>query len=100
MNNTDKIIDVDLKKGKRLFFSFSIMSEKQILDKPKIRLIISVSNGISIILSNGKLTSDGEIEFQVPSMYGMLMPRKYYCELETIIDNLYFVPINFIINFY
>lgn len=95
----NKVININLKEGKNLKFSLNIVSDKPVSSKPLIRLVLTVSDKLSVILSDGKLYKSGEIEFNVPPMYKILFPRKYNCDLEMVIDGQFFLPFSFQINF-
>jgi len=74
-------------------FKVSISSSEPLNQSPKIRL---VCEGPEMSFSfPGKFNGLNEVEVTIPPMQGRIMEGKYHTKLETILDDKYFVPLQF-----
>lgn len=89
-------IDVDLDEASELLFKVKVEGAAQ--SSSKIRLVCE--SGDLAYLFNGRTTGeDGVVQFVIPTMKDKLKEGVYSSKVEVLIDNRYFAPVLFQINF-
>jgi hypothetical protein len=89
-------IDLDSEESNELAFRVKVEGAEQA--PSKIRLVCE--SGELAYMFNGRTTSeDGVILFTLPSMKGKLKEGVYSSKIEVLIENRYFAPVQFNINF-
>lgn len=78
-------------------FLFNVKVEGADPSPTKVRLVCE--SGDMSYMFNGKSTRDGLVQFNVPSMKGKLNEGMYKARVEVLIDNRYFAPVQFQLDF-
>lgn len=88
-------IDLDIDESAELHFKVNIEGAE---GQAKVRLVCE-SNDLDFVFSGESLGHDNVIKFDVPSMKSKLKEGIYKSKVEVLVDNRYFVPVEFNINF-
>lgn len=86
-----------LDESNEVAFKVDISSTEPIHGTPKVRLVCE-SRGIDYAFP-GQFNGQGEVEVTVPPMEGKLDEGQYRAKLEVILEDKYFVPLEFDANF-
>lgn len=96
MEHVLETIDVAVDENNELLFRVKVEGIDQA--PAKVRLVCEGSD-VSFVF-NGKTTDeDGLIQFDVPPMTGKLKEGKYVTSVEVLVENRYFTPVQFNMNF-
>lgn len=93
--NDLETIDLDIDDSSELLFKVKIEGTE---GQAKVRLVCE-SNDVDFMFSGSPLGHDDAIKFDVPSMKSKLKEGLYKSKVEVLVDNKYFVPVEFNINF-
>jgi hypothetical protein len=94
MNNLETI-ELDIDDSSELLFKVKVEGTE---GQAKVRLVCE-SKDIDFMFVGSSLGHDDAIKFDVPSMKSKLKEGVYKSKVEVVVDNKYFVPVEFNINF-
>jgi len=89
-------IDLDVEKSNELFFKIKVEGVDQA--PTKVRLVCEAGD-VSYMFKGYSTTEDGMIQFVLPALKGQLKEGTYPGRVEVLIENRYFSPLMFNINF-
>ncbi len=96
MESLTESVDLDMEESNEL--AFKIKVEGAASSPAKVRLVCE--NGDMSYMFNGHSTSeDGIVQFVIPKMSDKLTEGEYLAKVEVLIENRYFSPVQFNINF-
>lgn len=96
MEQVLETIDVDVDENNELLFRVTIEGIDQ--SPAKVRLFCEGSD-VSYVFNGKAAGQDGLIQFDVPPMVGKLKEGKYVANVEVLVENKYFTPVQFNLNF-
>lgn len=96
MESLSESVDLDMEESNEL--AFKIKVEGAASTPAKVRLVCE--NGDMSYMFNGHSTGeDGIVQFVIPKMSDKLTEGEYLAKVEVLIENRYFSPVQFNINF-
>ena len=91
-------IDLDIEDSNELLFKVRIEGTDPA--PAKVRLVCESSNGdISYLFNGCALNEDDLVQFNIPNMNNKLKEGNYKGRIEVLVENRYFTPVEFNINF-
>lgn len=93
--NDLETIDLDIDDSSELLFKVKVEGTE---GQAKVRLVCE-SKDIDFMFAGSSVGYDDAIKFDVPSMKSKLKEGIYKSKVEVLVDNKYFVPVEFNINF-
>lgn len=96
MEQVLETIDLDVDENNELLFRVTIEGIDQ--SPAKVRLFCEGTD-VSYVFNGKAAGQDGLIQFDVPPMIGKLKEGKYVANVEVLVENKYFTPIQFNLNF-
>lgn len=92
----DDIIELDLEEQNELLFKVQVEGHDSA--PTKVRLVCE-SNSVAYMFNGSASDMPGIVQFNLPNMKGKLSEGKYDARIEVLVDNKYFVPIQFQLGF-
>lgn len=89
-------IDLDIEESQELLFKVTVEGIEQ--QPAKVRLVCEGPGDLAYMF-NGHPAGDGNIQFLLPSMKDKLKEGLYLSKVEVLVENRYFAPVTFNINF-
>ena len=93
----DNSIDLDIEESNELLFKIKIEGTDP--SPAKVRLVCESSAGEISYMFSGQADQDDNISFNIPPMINKLKEGNYTGKIEVLVENRYFSPMQFEINF-
>ena len=96
-SDLNEIVTLDIEESNDL--TFKIKMEGAAAAPAKVRLVCEADDGLSYMF-NGYGTGEPEVvQFTLPKMFGKMNEGTYSARVEVLVENRYFAPLQFQINF-
>jgi len=96
MEQSLETIDLDIEESNELSFKIKVEGAPQ--SPAKVRLVCEAPE-VTYMFNGCGTNEDGVVQFTLPPMIGKISEGSYQSKVEVLIDNKYFSPVTFNINF-